>query len=274
MLIEGKKIQERKFELIKKKVESLNFKPLFCDVMIGDDLVSKKYVELKEKMAESVGIGVVKCRLPISVSTKEVIEKIKELNKKPNMCGIIIQLPIPESLNKEEIVNTINPKLDIDCLTKENREKFYKNEAYFSYPTALATIDVLSQSKIDLKEKKICILGKGELVGKPVKHLLETKGYNVIVVDKDTTDKESIIKESDVVISATGVPNILNASMLKEGSVVIDVGTSESFGAVVGDVNKDGILEKTSFSALTPGGVGPVTIACLFENVIKAALGV
>lgn len=271
MKIDGKKIQQEKLSEIKKQVGKLGFTPLFCDVMVGEDLVSRKYVDLKEKMAKSVGIGIVECKLPKDATNEEVIHKIKELNETPNMCGVIVQLPLPSHLDKEQIVNTIYPTLDVDCLTRVNREKFYKNQAYFSYPTAIATMDILASTGVSLEFKKICVLGRGELVGRPVSYLLSEKGYDVQVIDKNTQDKESIIKESDIVISATGVANMINVEMIKDGSIIIDVGTSESFGAVVGDVSLDGVAEKASFAALTPGGVGPVTIACLFENVLKAA---
>ncbi|MCA9356181.1 bifunctional 5,10-methylenetetrahydrofolate dehydrogenase/5,10-methenyltetrahydrofolate cyclohydrolase [Candidatus Nomurabacteria bacterium] len=271
MKIDGKKIQQEKLSEIKRQVGELGFTPLFCDVMVGEDLVSRKYVELKEKMAEGVGMGIVECRLPSDVTDEEVVQKIKELNETPNMCGVIVQLPLPAHLDKEKIVNAIDPTLDVDCLTKVNREKFYESQAYFSYPTAIATMDVLASTGVSLEGKNICVLGKGELVGKPIAYLLSQKGYNVQVIDKSTEDKEGIIKDSDVVISATGVASLINAEMIKDGSVIIDVGTSESFGAVVGDVSLDGVAEKASFAALTPGGVGPVTIACLFENVLHAA---
>jgi 5,10-methylene-tetrahydrofolate dehydrogenase/methenyl tetrahydrofolate cyclohydrolase len=270
-IIDGRKIKDEMLEEIKKEVLSLPFSPIFCDILVGGDPVSASYVRIKSKLAEQVDIKFRTVEFPVNIKMEEIISEIENLNRVPHMCGIIIQLPLPENLDKKIILDTITPALDVDCLGTLNSDKFYNNEGQMKYPTALACMKVLDSLNIDLTKKKILILGQGSLVGRPVTYLLKSKGLEVDTVDSKTENIESLIKEADVIISAIGKAKFINGKMIKEGAIIIDAGTSEDNGAVVGDVDLESVKDIASYVSPTPGGVGPVTVAMLLSNVLQVA---
>jgi methylenetetrahydrofolate dehydrogenase (NADP+)/methenyltetrahydrofolate cyclohydrolase len=165
----------------------------------------------------------------------------------------------------------MDPSLDVDCLGSFNSEIFYNIGGNIGYPTALACMKLLDSLDLDLENKNIVVIGRGKLVGLPVTHLLEIRGLKVSVVHSQTENSSEIISNADVIISATGRGKYITGDMVKEGVVIIDAGTSEENGAVVGDVDMESVLDKASFMTPSPGGVGPVTVAMLLENVYKVA---
>lgn len=270
-IIDGRKIRDEILAEIKKEIFGLSFVPVFCDVLVGSDPASVQYVHMKAKIAESVGIKFHEAKFSKSISTEELISEIKKINEIENMCGIIVQLPLPEHIEKQKVLDAVDYKLDVDCLGSVNSEKFYKNEYALGFPTALACIYILDSLKLNLKDKNIVILGNGDLVGRPTTALLHACGLDVEVVTRNTEFKEKIIKESDVIISGMGEGKFVTGSMLKEGAVVIDAGTSESNSSIVGDVDLESVKNVASFVSPVPGGVGPVTIAMLFKNILIVA---
>lgn len=270
-IIDGRKIKDEILEEVKAKVLTLPFVPVFCDILVGDDKVSAQYVRIKAQAAESVGIKFRTAQFRESITTEELIEEIEALNNVPHMCGVIVQLPLPSHINKETVLDTIKPEIDVDCLAFKSSENFYNNGEGLSYPTALACIKILDSINIDLNNKKIVVLGQGNLVGKPVTHLLRTRGFSVTTIDSKTENADSLLKEADVIISGIGQGKFLTGSMIKEGAVVVDAGTSEDNGAVVGDVDLESVKNIASFVSPTPGGVGPVTVAILLKNVLVVA---
>jgi len=270
-IIDGKKIKEEILEEIKKEILSLSFSPVFCDILVGDDVPSKQYVKMKENMAQSVGIKFRTANFENSTTTEEIVEEIENLNKVPHICGIIIQLPLPGHIDKKIVLDAIRPSLDVDCLGAVNSDNFYNNTGEMSFPTALACIKILDSLNIDLFKKKILVLGKGNLVGLPVAHLLKERGLDVTSVNTKTEEKELLIKNADVVISAIGKGKFIKGDMIRQGAIIIDAGTSEDNGSVVGDVDLDSVKEVASFVSPTPGGVGPVTVAMLLSNILKVA---
>ena len=271
-IIDGRKIKDEILEDIKKEVLSLPFSPIFCDILVGDDPVSASYVRIKSKFAESVEIKFRTAVFNNSVTTEELIEEIDNLNRVPSMCGIIVQLPLPSHIDKRKVLDAIHPSLDVDCLGYSNSENFYHNAGgNISFPTALACIKILDDLNLNLKEKKILILGQGSLVGLPVTHVLRSRGLEVDVVNTRTENTESLIKNADVIISAIGKPKFIKGNMVKEGVVIIDAGTSEDNGSVVGDVDLESVIGIASCVSPTPGGVGPVTVAMLLSNVLKVS---
>ena len=270
-LIDGKKIAREILDGLKEEVSKLSFKPLFCDILIGDDAVSESYVRIKGRQAESVGIGFLLKQLETTCTTETVIAEIKKIQEQPNLCGLIVQLPLPPSLNKEQILTAINPKIDVDCLGKENLTCFYSNNLKIIPPTAAAIVYLLENLDLDLFKRNILVVGQGELVGKPVSHLLKNKGYNVVVADQKTADLKAKTIKADVIISATGQPNLITGGMIKTNAVVIDAGTAESESGIVGDVETDSVGLVASLVSPVPGGVGPVTVAMLLRNVVEAA---
>lgn len=271
LIIDGRKIKDEMIEEIKKEVISLPFSPVFCDILVGDDPVSASYVRIKSKIATLAEIKFRTVSFKNDVQTEEIIEEIENLNRVPHMCGIIIQLPLPGHIDKRKVLDAISPSLDVDCLGEINSEKFYNNEDGISYPTALACLKILDSLNIDLSEKEILIMGQGSLVGLPVAHLLKKRGLKIKTVDSKTDQVEDLIKNADVIISAIGKAKYIKGDMIKEKVVIIDAGTSEDNGAVVGDVDLSSVEEVASFVSPTPGGVGPVTVAMLLGNVLQVA---
>jgi len=270
-IIDGRKIKDEILEKIKEDVLSLSFSPVFCDILVGNDQVSASYVRIKSRMAESVEIKFRTAVFENTVSTEELIEEIENLNRVPHMCGIIVQLPLPIHIDKRMVLDAITPGLDVDCLGIINSENFYQNEGDIKLPTAMACIKVLDSLNIDLSKKKILILGQGDLVGLPVTHLLNSRGLDITTVNTKTENTELLIKNADIIISAIGHAKYIKGDMVKEGVVIIDAGTSEDNGAVVGDVDLDSVMGIASFVSPTPGGVGPVTVAMLLKNVLLVA---
>lgn len=274
IIIDGKKIAQQILTKVKNEVASLGFTPVFCDVLVGGDPASVQYVQMKKNKAEAVGIKFHQASFPSSVTTNELIEEIKILNQIPNMCGIIVQLPLGEHIDRQKILDSIDPKLDVDCLGKVTSEKFYNNyddKKDLAFPTALACMAVLDSLNLDLMNKKIVVLGQGMLVGNPVTALLRYKNLHPIPINNKTENKEEIIKQTDVIISGMGRGKYITGNMIKKGAVLIDAGTSESEGGLVGDVDLDSAKNVAGYVSPVPGGVGPVTVAMLFSNVLKVA---
>jgi methylenetetrahydrofolate dehydrogenase (NADP+) / methenyltetrahydrofolate cyclohydrolase len=271
-IIDGKKIRDEILAKIKKEVVSLHFRPIFCDVLVGNDPSSAQYVRMKGRTAESLGIKFHNANFPASITTDELIKEIKILNNIPNMCGIIIQLPLPETLDRRKILDAIDPRLDVDCLGTIASEKFYSDKITVGgFPTALACMKLLDSTGVSLENKKIIVLGFGDLVGKPVSALIRFRGLNPDIIRSKTENKEQIIKQADVIISGIGKGKYITGNMVKEGVVLIDAGTSESGGGIVGDVDLESVKNVASFISPVPGGVGPVTVAMLLNNVLNVA---
>ena len=276
-IIDGKKIKDEILINLKKEVDLLPFPPIFCDILIGDDIVSASYVLMKGRVAESIGIKFKTVNFPKDVLMEEVLSEIDNLNRVPHMCGIIVQLPIPKdsSIDTQTILDAIDPSLDVDCLGSFNSKSFYENNinntSIIGYPTALACMEILMTLNLNLKEKNIVVLGQGRLVGLPLAHLLRSLSLDITVVNSKTGDINSIIKNADIIISAIGQGKFITSDMVKDGVVIIDAGTSEDNGSVIGDVDMESLENKDCFITPTPGGVGPVTVAMLLRNVYKVA---
>ena len=272
-IIDGKKLRDEILAKVKNEVATLSFQPVFCDVLVGDDGVSAQYVRMKAKTAESIGIKFYNVHLPENISNEELVSEIKKINNIPNMCGLIIQLPLPAHFEKQKILNAVSPAIDVDCLNIETSNIFYENKGNLGFPTALACVHILDSLNIEMNDKRIVIIGQGILVGKPVTHILENRGLKVDIITRSTEEeaKNIFIKNADIIISATGSGKIIKGDMLKEGVIVVDAGTSESGGGIVGDVDLDGVQGVASFVSPVPGGVGPVTVAMLLNNVLQVA---
>lgn len=273
-IIDGKKIRGEILNKVKEKVASLSFQPIFCDVLVGDDPASAQYVRMKARTAEAVGMKFHNATFPATITTLELIAEIKKINEIPNMCGVIAQLPLPEHLDRRAILDSIDPKLDVDCLGSVSSEEFYKGVAErinLGFPTALACIALLDSLSLNLEGKNIVCLGQGELVGRPVAALLKFRGLEPTPVTRKTENKEQILKDADIIISGIGHGKHITSDMVKEGVVIIDAGTSESNGAIVGDVDLDSVSSIASAVSPVPGGVGPVTVAMLLKNVLTVA---
>lgn len=274
ILIDGKKIRDEILAKVKKEVAALTFKPIFCDVLVGNDRASLQYVEMKGLTAETVGISFHKASFPLSITTSELIKEINILNKMKNMCGIIVQLPLPPHLDRQAVLDAIDFKLDVDCLGAIASKKFYHNydsKNDLAYPTGLACMAVLDSLNLNLKDKKIVVLGQGMLVGKPATALLIYRNLSPIIIDSKTENKEELIKEADVIISGMGKGKYIKGDMIKPQAILIDAGTFETEGGIVGDVDLESVKDVAGYVSPVPGGVGPVTVAMLLNNVLTVA---
>lgn len=270
-IIDGKKLSKEILENIKNEVAGLPFVPVFCDVLVGNDPASVQYVEIKKKRALSVGMNFHSANFREDITTEELVAEIGKLNKVENMCGIIVQLPLPAHIDRQKVLDAIDSKLDVDCLGTVASEKFYKKENPLGFPTALACLALLDSLDFDIGTRKILVLGQGALVGKPVTALLKFRGLEVYTITRATENKEELFKNADIIISGLGQGKYLTGDMVKEGVVIVDAGTSEENGAIVGDVDMESVATKASFLTPTPGGVGPVTVAMLLKNVLQVA---
>lgn len=280
-IIDGRKLRGEILAKVKKEVAELSFKPVFCDVLVGDDPVSMQYVDMKARTAEMVGIHFHKATFPATISTEDLIKEIKLLNKLENICGIIVQLPLPSSIDKKAVLDSIDPRLDVDCLGATASEKFYTNynsQTDLVFPTALACIALLDSLNLDLKGKIIVVMGQGELVGKPTAALLRYRGLTYLTVTSKTENKEYLLQQADIVISGIGKGKYITGNMIKFGAVLIDAGTSEDVSSslgdrpsIVGDVDLESVKNVAGYVSPVPGGVGPVTVAMLLNNVLKVA---
>ena len=270
-IIDGRRIRDEILTEIKKEVALLNFQPVFCDILVGEDKASIQYVEMKAKVAESVGILFHKAIFPKDIKNEDLIEEIKKINKLSDICGVIVQLPLPENLDKRKILDAIDTRLDVDCLGSVSSEKFYKGEQTLGFPTALACVKILDSLNMSFKNKKFVVLGEGELVGKPISALLRFDGAIVETINKEKENKTEIIKQADVIISGIGQGKYITGEMIKPGTILIDAGTSESNSSIVGDVDFESVKDVAGFVSPVPGGVGPVTVAMLLNNVLQVA---
>lgn len=271
-IIDGKKIRDEILAKIKTEVAALPFKPVFCDVLVGNDPASRQYVEMKAKTAERLGIKFHSADFKDTISSEKLAEKIKKLEFVPNICGIIIQLPLPKQFtNRQVILDAVPERLDVDCLGTPASEKFYQGRNEIGFPTALACMTLLDSINLNLENKKIVVLGQGALVGKPVAALLRFRNLPCVTITSATENKEQLIKEADVIISGIGKGKFITGSMIKEGAVLVDAGTSESEGGIVGDVDLESVKDVAGYVSPVPGGVGPVTVAMLLNNVLKVA---
>ncbi|AKM82039.1 MAG: FolD bifunctional protein, methylenetetrahydrofolate dehydrogenase (NADP+) / methenyltetrahydrofolate cyclohydrolase [Berkelbacteria bacterium GW2011_GWE1_39_12] len=263
MILYGKPVAEKIYETMQKEMEGLKDRPFLAIVLVGENPASLAYVKLKEKIAEKLNIGFKLYHLP-EFSSQESVEKIiSELNENKYVNGIVVQLPLPEGMETEKIIGLINPKKDTDGFA-------YQGIGEFPAPTAQAILDILNFYKIDLEGKKFVIIGHGRLVGQPLERLLLKRHITASICDSKTTNLKEKTLLADILISATGVPGLIQPDMVKPDAIVIDAGTAEVGGKMVGDISPE-VYEKVASFTPNPGGVGPVTVAELFKNLVDAS---
>jgi len=270
-IIDGRKLSREILEHLKEEVAMLPFTPVFCDVLVGNDPASIQYVNMKKNTAEKLGIHFHAANFPADITAENLIAEIKKINQIPNMCGLIVQLPLPKNLDQQKILDAVDPMLDVDCLSTSVSEKFYAGDFTLGFPAALACLSLLDSVNLDLKDKKITVLGQGKLVGKPVTRLLQARGLDPKIITNQTPNFIEMLKEADIIISGIGNGNYIKGDMVKPGAVIIDAGTSELNAGIVGDVDMESVKNIAGFLSPVPGGVGPMTVAMLFSNILKVA---
>ena len=271
-IIDGKGLAKKIRENLKKDVEGLKKEgiiPKFAVILIGDDPASKIYVRNKNKACIEIGIEYEEHVLKEDTTMEELLKLINKLNKGIN--GILLQSPLPQHLDINEALKQIDYRKDVDGFNPINVGKLSLGQDCFVSCTPYGIIKMLEEYKIPIEGKKAVIIGRSNIVGKPLIQCLLSKNATVTVCHSKTQDIEDIIKDSDIVITAMGKPKFLKENMVKQGATVIDVGINRmENGKIVGDVDFEEVSKKTSYITPVPGGVGPMTIAMLMNNIVKA----
>ncbi len=273
IILDGKAVSEKILNTIQKRVEKLQTVPHLAVILVGNDAASKIYVNNKKKAAEKVGIKSTIIEYDTSLTEEELLAKIKELNSDRNVTGILVQLPLPEHINKNNIITAISPKKDVDGFHPENCGKLLSGmEPYFYPATPQGILMLLDEYKIPIEGKNAVVIGRSNIVGKPMAQMLLKRNATVTMCHSYTQNLDEIIKTADIVISAAG-KKIVRCKMVKKNSVVIDVGIfRDSNGKLTGDVDFDFVSPSCGFITPVPGGVGPMTIASLMYNASKVYL--
>ena len=246
--------------------------PGLAVIIVGDNPASLVYVRNKKKACEQVGINSYEIALPGDVSESELLERIKILNADPSVHGILVQLPLPKHINEETVINAIDPKKDVDAFHPSNVGRIMTGNYTFLPCTPSGIIDLLDYYKIDISGKKCVIIGRSNIVGKPMAHLLLERNGTVTVCHSRTVDLAEETRKADILVVAIGKPEFVTGDMLKHGAVVIDVGINRGIdGKLVGDVEFSSASEVASYITPVPGGVGPMTITTLLKNTLNAA---
>jgi len=267
-IIDGKVIAQKFKDKIKKQVDKMDKKPGLAVVLVGDNKASAQYVKLKRKACEYTGVNFHRYSFEGDCEQKEIIEAIQFLNNDPDIDGILVQLPLPEKYNEDEIIAAIDPKKDVDGFHPENLDRLHTGKPEIISPAALGIQKLLEETKEEIKDKDILIICNSKLFSEPLMYLLgkENKVKAIAPTHKQLKD---LTQKADILIVAIGQPEYIEKDFIKDKAIVIDVGINDLDGETVGDVNFFDVADKVSFITPVPGGVGPMTVAMLLENVLK-----
>lgn len=269
-IIDGKTVAANIAEELSQEIKNLERKPCLAVIIVGDDPASKIYVNNKKKKAVSLGLESVVIQLPEIVSEDELLEQIKKLNADVSINAILVQLPLPAHINSTKVINTISPQKDVDCFHPCNVGKISSNESTDLFPcTPRGIIRLLDEYKIPLEGANIVVVGRSNIVGRPLSQMFINRNATVTVCHSKTKNLGEITKTADILVSAVGKEKIITANMVKSGAVVIDVGINRNVdGKLAGDVDFENVKEIASFITPVPGGVGPMTIISLMQNTV------
>jgi methylenetetrahydrofolate dehydrogenase (NADP+)/methenyltetrahydrofolate cyclohydrolase len=273
MIIDGKKEAALLREEIKKEIVYLKEKhnkiPGLTVILIGDFTPSQIYVRNKEKNSKEVGINSEVVKYPKDISEKEVLEKIEKLNHDSNVSGILVQLPLPDQISKEKIINAINPKKDVDGFNPINVGNLASGYKSIVPCTPLGCLYLIKKAEKNLSGKHAVILGRSNLNGKPMAQLLLKENCTVTVIHSKTKDLKTECQKADILVAAVGVARLVKSDWVKKDSIIIDVGINKVGEKIVGDVDFEHVKDKVKAITPVPGGVGPMTIACLLKNTLE-----
>ena len=273
MIIDGKKEAALLREEIKKEILLLKEKtkkvPGLSVILIGDFTPSQIYVKNKEKNSKEVGINSEVIKYAKDITEQEVLNKIKELNNNPEVSGILVQLPLPKHINKEKIINAIHPKKDVDGFNPINAGNLASGYDAIIPCTPLGCLHLIKKIEKNLTGKHAVIIGRSNLNGKPMAQLLLRENCTVTIVHSKTKDLKAECQKADILVAAVGKANLVKGDWVKKDSIIIDVGINKVEEKIVGDVDFESVKEKVKAITPVPGGVGPMTIACLLKNTLE-----
>lgn len=267
IVLDGNKLSEKITEELKTKTAELVKKPKLAVIIVGNNPASQLYVKNKQKKAEYIGFESVLIPLSEDVSEENLLEHIYILNGDKDVNAVLVQLPLPQHINKQRILEAIDPIKDVDGFTSYNFGRLALGYKPYAMPcTPKGIIRLLSEYNIELKGKNVLVIGRSNIVGKPVSLLFQQNNATVTMANSHTKNLKEHALRSDIVVSAVGKPNFINSEYIKDGSVVIDVGISRTEDGITGDFDYESVFPKASYITPVPGGVGPMTIAMLMEN--------
>lgn len=269
-IIDGKKIRDEIIQELKQEIKKYMIKPCLAVIQIGEDPASNTYIKAKEKACNETGIYFKHIKFTETTKEIEVINKILELNNDEYVHGILLQLPLPEGFNPDKLINYIARNKDVDGLTDINLGKLFNNKNGMISCTPQGIMELLKREEIDVSGKNVTIIGRSNLVGKPLMGLLLNKDATVTICHSKTNNLKEHTKNADILIAAVGKKHFITKDMIKKDAIVIDVGINKEDGKLYGDVDFENIKEKAYKITPVPGGVGPMTVAMLMNNVNKA----
>ena len=267
MRVDGRTIAEKIYKEVEEKIKKLGRTPALAVFYVGKNIVTDSFVSIKKKNAEKIGVKIEVLKFAEDVSENKLINEIKDTQVGEKYDGVIIQLPVPTSLNQKKILDAVKPESDVDVLGEEAIKLFTEGRLNKAPTVPGAINEIFKEHKIDLKNKKVAVLGTGKLVGEPVISWLELQGIKPKIFEKGSD--LNLLADFDVIISGIGSPHSIKPEMIKEGVVLIDAGTSEQAGKVVGDFDPACEVKASLFTPV-PGGVGPITVAMIFKNLVAS----
>lgn len=268
-IIDGKLVSKLLKDELKEKISNLSVKPKLVVISVGNDEASKVYVRQKEKASLYVGMEYDHVHYD-NIDEESLINKINELNNDDSVSGMIVQLPLPSGLNANRIINSIDPKKDVDGLTYLNQGKLLNKENCLVSCTPNGVMELLKYYKVDLEGKNVVIIGRSNLVGKPLFNLMINANATVTLCHSKTKNIEKITKRADILVVAIGSPNFVNKDMIKKGCIIVDVGINRVNDQLIGDVDYNSCYDKCKLITPVPGGVGPMTVTMLLYNTYNA----
>lgn len=272
MVIDCKTISDEHRAELKQRIDAMKRKPGLAVIVVGNNAASMVYVRNKIKACKEVGIYSQVCIMRDKAKTGDVIDAIHDFTLGGSIDGIIVQLPLPKHIDEFAVVNEIHETMDVDALTAVNAGKLMQGNYDFAPCTPKGIISILKHEKINMDGANCVIIGRSDIVGKPMAHMMTQENATVTVCHSHTKNLPDICKQADIVIAAVGKPKFVTADMVKDGATVIDVGINrDANGKLVGDVDFENVSKKASFITPVPGGVGLMTVTSLLENTYKAA---
>jgi methylenetetrahydrofolate dehydrogenase (NADP+)/methenyltetrahydrofolate cyclohydrolase len=274
-LLDGKKLSSKIKENLKKEtaqfIEKKGVTPGLAVILVGDDPASHAYVSMKAKACKEVGIYSVTHEMPSTVTEADILSTIQMINENPKIHGLLVQLPLPSHVDSTKILEAIAPAKDVDGFHPFNLGRLVAGLDGFVPCTPLGVMELLAEHNVDVKGKDCVVVGASNIVGKPMASLLLNAGATVDICHILTKDLKEHTKRADMIFVGVGKPNLITADMVKDGAVVVDIGINRVGDKLVGDVDFDEVSKKCSYITPVPGGVGPMTIAMLLSNTLKAA---
>ncbi|KQC03784.1 MAG: bifunctional 5,10-methylene-tetrahydrofolate dehydrogenase/5,10-methylene-tetrahydrofolate cyclohydrolase [Methanoculleus sp. SDB] len=272
MILDGKKLSEKRLEILKEHIDESGLYPRLATVIVGDDPASRMYVRMKHRACEKVGIGSIGVELPVDVTTEAVVENVTRLNADPLISGILVQLPLPAGINTERVIEAVSPEKDADGFHPVNLGSLFSGRPRFVPCTPGGIMTMLSEYGFECEGQRAVVVGRSIDVGRPMAALLLNADATVTICHSKTKNLAEEMRAADILVSAVGRARFVTADMVKDNAVVIDVGINrDADGRLCGDVDYDAVMKKAAAVTPVPGGVGPMTIATLMENTFKAA---